>query len=192
MTSVLTTEEGDKKRQEDIIHFSVFPDSSMGGDNISAAPIDVDPKKPPPGLSSAQRRVYSKDHLEVYDLLGSPIWVFDIENKAMWWANEAACYLWSATDNESLCKRDFASDMSKASERSMNNWLEKFALGEDHRVTVSTLMLGLVFCLQFQGDRFVAFASESQLFLLNAVDISSEWWQRWTQNLRLAYVRNLG
>ena len=84
--------------------------------------------------------------MEAYDLLGSPIWVFDIENKAMWWANEAACYLWSASDSESLTQRDFASDMSKASGRSLdNNLLEKFALGEDNRVTVSTLILDFVF-----------------------------------------------
>jgi hypothetical protein len=81
------------------------------------------------------------DHLEAYDLLGSPIWVFDIENKAMWWANEAACYLWSATDRESLTQHDFASDMSKASDPSRDNYVETFALGEDKRVTVSTLML---------------------------------------------------
>jgi hypothetical protein len=114
------------------------------GDTTSAEPIDVDTKKPPPGLSSARRRLYSKDHLEVFELLGSPIWIFDIENKAMSWANEAACYLWSATDRDSLCQRDFASDMSKASERSLNNWLEKFALGEDSRSAVRTLILGLV------------------------------------------------
>ena len=116
------------------------------GYTTSAAPIDVDTKKPPPGRSSAQRRLYSKEGMEAYDLLGSPIWVFDIENKAMWWANEAACYLWSASDSESLTQRDFASDMSKASGRSLdNNLLEKFALGEDNRVTVSTLILDFVF-----------------------------------------------
>jgi hypothetical protein len=89
--------------------------------------------------------MYSKDHLELFELLDSPIWVFDVENKSMWWANEAACYLWSATDLESLVQRDFASDMSKASERSLNSWLEGFALGESHRVTVSTLILDFKF-----------------------------------------------
>jgi hypothetical protein len=113
------------------------------GCNTSALPIDVDTKRPPPDLSSAQQRLYSKDDLKVFDLLGSPIWVFDIEKKAMWWANEAACYLWSATDSESLTQRDFASDMSKESERSLDNWLNKYALGEDNRVTVSSLMLDL-------------------------------------------------
>jgi hypothetical protein len=110
------------------------------GLNTSAVPLDIETKSPPPDLSSTQQRLYSKDHLKAFDLLGSPIWVFEIENKAMWWANEAACYLWSATDSESLTQRDFASDMSK---RSLNNLLEKFALGEDSRVTVSTLMLEL-------------------------------------------------
>ena len=114
---------------------------SANGDTTSAAPIVVDTKKPPPGLSSAQQKLYSKDHLEAYNLLGSPIWVFDIKNKAMWWANEAACHLWSATDNESLCQRDFASDMSITTVRSLDSWLEKFALGEATETTVSILML---------------------------------------------------
>jgi hypothetical protein len=161
ITSVLTTRR-DKKRQEVILRFSVFQTPtvpSMGSssetksnDEGSSAttPIDVETKKPLPGLSSARQRLYSKDHLEAYELLGSPIWVFDIENKAMWWANEAACYLWSATDCESLIQRDFASDMSLASERSLNNWLEKFALGESNRVTVSTLILYLVFVFNFR------------------------------------------
>jgi hypothetical protein len=120
------------------------------GNTTSAAPIDNDTKKPPPGLSRSRRGLYSKDHLEAFELLESPVWVFDIENKSMWWANEAACYLWSATDRESLVQRDFASDMSKASERSLNNWLEKFALGEPNRVTVSTLRLDLLFVFNFR------------------------------------------
>jgi hypothetical protein len=124
------------------------------GDTSWAAPIDNDRKKLPPGLSKSRRRMYSKDHLELFELLDSPIWVFDIENKSMWWANEAACYLWSATDRESLCERDFESDMTKASELLgsgfLDSWLEKFKLGENIRMTVSTLILDLVFVFKFR------------------------------------------
>ena len=68
------------------------------------------------------------DHLEACDLLGSPARVFDVKNKAMWWANEAACHPWSATDNESLCQRDLASDVSMTTVRSLDSWLEKLRL----------------------------------------------------------------
>jgi hypothetical protein len=116
--------------------------SSEAAHNVAtqSATTSVDDTEKPPGLSRSRRRLYSKDHLEAYELLDTPIWVFDIENKSMWWANEAACYLWSATDRESLCQRDFASDMSKATEHSLNNWLERFALGYTNKDTVSTLI----------------------------------------------------
>jgi hypothetical protein len=119
--------------------------SETQSNNASATPANFDTTSAA-GLSRAQRRLYSKDHLEAYDLLDSPIWVFDIENKAMWWANEAACYLWSAVTSESLTQRDFASDMSKEND----NWLEKFALGEDNRATVSTLKLDFIFVFNFR------------------------------------------
>jgi hypothetical protein len=125
--------------------------TQANGATKSASTSVDDTEKPDSGLSKSRRRLYSNDHLEAFELLDSPIWVFDIENKSMWWANEAACYLWSATDLESLVQRDFASDMSKASERSLNNWLEGFALGESHRVTVSTLLLVLVFLFKFRA-----------------------------------------
>jgi hypothetical protein len=147
-TSVLTTRD-DKQL---ILHNSIdvfletptlprmgSSEAAHDGATQSATTSLDDTEKPPPGLSRSRRRMYSKDHLEAYELLDSPIWVFDIDNKSMWWANEAACYLWSATDCESLVQRDFASDMSKATEHSLNNWLERFALGYTNKDTVRSL-----------------------------------------------------
>jgi hypothetical protein len=88
-------------------------------------------------LSQAQQRVYSKEHLQLFDLLDSPMWIFDIINKSLWWANDAGCEVWEAPDVGSLCARDFATDMTKTSARAMKAWLERFEKGEKIPVTVS-------------------------------------------------------
>ena len=66
------------------------------------------------------------EELEVLNMLCQPVWVFDITNKAMWWANNAAVELWDASSLEDLLARDFAHDMSTSTERRLNSYLEKF------------------------------------------------------------------
>lgn len=58
-------------------------------------------------------RCYGPKDLEVFNLLKHPIWVFDIERKAMYWANQSALEIWNADSLLSLLSRDFASDMSQ-------------------------------------------------------------------------------
>ena len=94
---------------------------------------------PNPNLSPARRRIYTREHLAAYDLLEFPVWVFDIVNATMWWANTPACYLWDAPDCISLCQRDFKAGMSEASKNSMNAWLEGFREGQTKSMTVSSL-----------------------------------------------------
>ena len=48
----------------------------------------------------------------------------------MWWANDAALKLWGADTLESLLARDFASDMSQATERRINSYLDRFRKDE--------------------------------------------------------------
>lgn len=59
--------------------------------------------------------LYTRDDLEMFNVLRSPVWVFDIDKKAMYWANTAALHVWNAASLEELLMRDFASDMSPAS-----------------------------------------------------------------------------
>ena len=87
-------------------------------------------------LPPARRRIYTRDQLIAYDLLAFPVWVFDIENKKMWWANGPACFLWNAPDCDTLCQRDFASGNSKSTEQSMKSWLEAFREGQTKTMTV--------------------------------------------------------
>jgi hypothetical protein len=76
---------------------------------------------------------YTPEDLKVFNLLTTPIWLFDIERKAMWWANNAALELWNAETLESLLSRNFAEDMSEATERRLADCMEKFIKQE--RVT---------------------------------------------------------
>ena len=77
-----------------------------------------------------RQRNYSRNDLYPFHLLQQAIWVFDVETKSMWWANTAAVRLWNAASLESLLERDYASDMSQATERQINSYLEGFARGE--------------------------------------------------------------
>ena len=57
---------------------------------------------------------YTRSDLHCMNMLLHPIWVFDIDNKAMFWANNAALeHVWNAATLDELLQRDFASDMSE-------------------------------------------------------------------------------
>ena len=75
--------------------------------------------------------------MEMFNLLQVPIWVFDIENKCMWWANEAGLHLWNADSLEALLSRNYADDMSEATERRLAGYMEQFRRGEGCKESVS-------------------------------------------------------
>jgi hypothetical protein len=75
-------------------------------------------------------RSYTPKDLEVFNLLKHPVWVFDFERKAMYWANKAALEVWNADSLESLLNRDFKSDMSEAAEVRMKDVLVRLSRGE--------------------------------------------------------------
>ena len=81
-------------------------------------------------LSFYQDKVYSPEDLVVFNLLDHPVWIFDIEKKAMWWANAAAVELWSADCLASLLKRDFAHDMSEVTACRLADYHVRFHKGE--------------------------------------------------------------
>lgn len=82
------------------------------------------------GLSFYQEKIYRREDLAVLNLFEQPVWIFDIEGKAMWWANTAAVELWSADSLASLLKRDFAHDMSEATACRLADYLVRFRKGE--------------------------------------------------------------
>ena len=48
--------------------------------------------------------------LEVFELLRTPVWVFDITDHAMWWGNRAALDFWQADSLADLLERDYSTD----------------------------------------------------------------------------------
>lgn len=72
---------------------------------------------------------YTRENLEVFNLLKHPVWVFDIERKGMFWANRAGLEIWNASSLEELLNRDFASDMSDAADVRMKDVLVRLANG---------------------------------------------------------------
>ncbi|MEZ5667082.1 MAG: ATP-binding protein [Alphaproteobacteria bacterium] len=48
--------------------------------------------------------------LAALELVGAPIWVFDVTRHCMWWANARALALWQADSVDELVRRDFSSD----------------------------------------------------------------------------------
>ncbi|MCV6615586.1 MAG: diguanylate cyclase [Cellvibrionaceae bacterium] len=60
------------------------------------------------------------------DQLQSPIWVYDVHNYRVYWANQAGLALWEAESLEELCGRDFSSDSSRAVQQTLLAYLEEF------------------------------------------------------------------
>ncbi|RED47713.1 sensor histidine kinase [Aestuariispira insulae] len=51
-----------------------------------------------------------RTRLDVFELLRTPVWIFDITNHAIWWGNRAALDFWQASSLDELLARDFSSD----------------------------------------------------------------------------------
>ena len=55
--------------------------------------------------------------LQPLDVLNTPIWVFDVDRHAMWWANRRALHFWRAQTLEALLARDFSADSETVRQR---------------------------------------------------------------------------
>ena len=70
------------------------------------------------------------DCCATFEALGTPLWIFDIRRRRMWWANKAALALWNAADLQSLLDRDFAADMSESTVTRLDRYLQLFQQGD--------------------------------------------------------------
>lgn len=64
-----------------------------------------------------------------YERLQTPLWIYDIQNLQMRWANRAALLLWNAASLEELLSRDF-SQVSQATHTRLQSYLKLFEQGE--------------------------------------------------------------
>ncbi|MCC5954566.1 MAG: response regulator [Natronohydrobacter sp.] len=59
-----------------------------------------------------------------------PVWVFDIDRSRIAFANDAACALWSAPDEEALRARDLGSDMSVTVAKRLKQYQSDFTASD--------------------------------------------------------------
>jgi signal transduction histidine kinase/DNA-binding NarL/FixJ family response regulator len=81
-------------------------------------------------LVDDDHHLYCRNDFGMFNMLRSPVWVFDIDQQAMYWANTPALRVWNAASLEELLMRDFASDMSDASLSILLDWKTKLVRNE--------------------------------------------------------------
>ncbi|MEG4116288.1 diguanylate cyclase [Microcoleus sp. N9_B4] len=70
-------------------------------------------------------------HLKAFDLLQNPIWIFDIEDWQIRWANQASLYLWDASTRQQLASHNNFRDMLSEFTRSrLQSYLPQFEQGQ--------------------------------------------------------------
>ena len=117
------------------------PKNPSAGDEVESSSQQEPPPAPPPPppqqpTEESHRpvplyrpdRIYSKEQLEVFDILVHPVWVFDIDHRQMKWANEAAVALWNAASLSDLLARNFE-DMSEATVTRLETYQQRFRNG---------------------------------------------------------------
>ena len=65
-----------------------------------------------------------------FEYLKCPIWIYDIDNKRITWANQSALPLWEAISLFEQTSRDFSVEMSKAIEATLEEYQRQFLRGE--------------------------------------------------------------
>lgn len=111
---------------------------AVGGPTTTAATAGTSPTSPtstrnerPAVIAKPyDKEFYTREDMILFNALEHPVYVFDILNKCMWWANTSAVEMWNANSLEDLLERDFNSDMSEASEQRMLGYLRRFQRGE--------------------------------------------------------------
>ena len=82
-----------------------------------------------------------RDSLRQFGNLATPIWVFDVDNHAIWWANRAGVTFWKAASLEDLLRRDFSSDSANVRSR-LRQIVESSAMGAPVQDTWTLYPLG--------------------------------------------------
>lgn len=64
---------------------------------------------------------YMMTSYQPFEHLQCPIWIYDIDNKRITWANSSALPLWESESLFELTSRDFSIEMSKAIEATLRS-----------------------------------------------------------------------
>ncbi len=98
----------------------------------------------------------SQDPFALARRLRRPVWVYDTDCHSIAFANQAACELWNAQDEASLCSRDLSSGMSLTVAERLKQYQRDFVERDaefvetwtfhpcDHPITVDVIYTGFV------------------------------------------------
>lgn len=63
---------------------------------------------------------------DALNIIGGPVWIFDIDQRRVHWANRAALKIWGASSLLELCARDMGQDMSESVARRLAQYQSDF------------------------------------------------------------------
>ncbi|MEG3927954.1 MULTISPECIES: diguanylate cyclase domain-containing protein [unclassified Microcoleus] len=69
-------------------------------------------------------------HLKAFDLLQNPIWIFDIEDWQIRWANQASLYLWNVSTRQQLASHNFSDMLSECTRIRLQGYQQQFEQGQ--------------------------------------------------------------
>lgn len=72
---------------------------------------------------------FDERSLSTLDLLHTPIWIYDIQEHRIFWANQAALAVWEADSLAELQQRDFSLEMAPAVDLLLQRYLREFQSG---------------------------------------------------------------
>jgi len=98
-------------------------------DNVHNSEHSSSAKEATPAPLYPPNRIFCREQLEVLNLLVHPVWIFDLDNRCMRWANDAAVELWNATSLQELLDRNFG-DMTEATVTRLTEYRSKFSQGQ--------------------------------------------------------------
>jgi PAS domain S-box-containing protein len=115
-------------------------------------------------------RSYTAAELEPFNVLKHPVWVSDVENQSMHWANTAAVAVWNADSLDALLSRDLKSDMTDATKYRMDDILRRCRDGEilTEQVTLYPKNIPTTLNLSASGIRIGLDAGERVMVLIEA------------------------
>ncbi len=89
--------------------------------------------------------------LEIKDL-AIPVWIYDIDNYCIQWANQPALALWESDSPEELYSRDFKLVTSKAVESRLLEYRRAFK-----KIMLYFMKIGILYRRVFQNSYFASF-----------------------------------
>ena len=148
------SERHDAMNQKSCDKATISPRSVEAVVKVEEKKTNAPPPPPPHSSSTADRHknpsmqpCFTREDLRPYDLLQAPMWVFDIKNECMFYANpEAVTNVWGAENLADILERDFSSDMSNTTRQRLKDYLKKFSRGETVKEQVSQSVMPHASC----------------------------------------------